>query len=96
MDEQLAARDACKWMVGVLRLAADYDCERALMDYVEAVLAKGPVPTLKHLQARYLPQQPVVNVNVEQHDLEAYDQHCRVALLLATPDVTVTEVRSHV
>ena len=71
-------------------LAADYDCERALMDYVEAVLAKGPVPTLKHLQARYLPQQPVVNVNVEQHDLEAYDQ------LLAASDVTVTEVRSHV
>ena len=90
VDEQLAARDACKWMVGVLRLAADYDCERALMDYLEAMLATGPVPTLKHLQARYLPQQPVVNVNVEQHDLEAYDQ------LLATPDVTVTEVRSHV
>ena len=100
VDEQLAARDACKWMVGVLRLAADYDCERALMDYVEAVLAKGPVPTLKHLQARYLPQQPVVNVNVEQHDLEAYDQKRATAravlLLLATPDVTVTEVRSHV
>ena len=90
VDEQLAPRDACKWMVGVLRLAADYDCERALMDYLEAMLATGPVPTLKHLQARYLPQQPVVNVNVEQHDLEAYDQ------LLATPDVTVTEVRSHV
>ncbi len=90
VDEQLAAREACKWMVGVLRLAADYDCERALMDYLEAALAKGPVPTLKHLQARYLPQQPVVNVNVEQHDLEAYDQ------LLATPDVTVTEVRNHV
>ena len=90
VDEQLAAREACKWMVGVLRLAADYDCERALMDYVEALLAKGPVPTLKHLQARYLPQQPVDNVNVEQHDLEGYDQ------LLATPDATVPEVRSHV
>lgn len=29
-DQQLQPRDACKWIVGVLRIAMDHDCEERL------------------------------------------------------------------
>ena len=87
IDCQLPAREACKWMVGVLRLAADHDCEAALIDDLEPRMAGGAMPTLKQLQARYLPPQPVHDVQVEQHALADYDR-----LLPAQAAVTVTEV----
>ena len=64
---RLPAREACKWMVGVLRIAADHDCEAALIDDLEPLMAGGDIPTLHQLQARYLPSQPGHDVPVTQH-----------------------------
>lgn len=36
-EQQLEFRDACKWMVGVLRIAMDYDCEERLGDELLAI-----------------------------------------------------------
>ena len=87
IDHALPAREACKWMVGVLRIAADHDCEAALIDDLEPLIAAGDIPTLHQLQARYLPSQPGHDVPVTQHALADYDR-----LLSSQAAVTVAEV----
>ena len=89
VDRQLPAREACKWMVGVLRIAADHDCETALMDEIEPRLAGGELPTLQQLQARYLPAQPGHDIQIEQHGLADYDR------LLLSSRQTLTAESSH-
>ena len=87
IDHALPAREACKWMVGVLRIAADHDCEAVLIDDLEPLIAAGEIPTLHQLQARYLPSQPGHDVPVTQHALADYDR-----LLSSQAAVTVAEV----
>ena len=87
IDHALPARDACKWMVGVLRIAADHDCEAILIDDLEPLIAAGEIPTLRQLQARYLPSQPGHDVPVTQHALADYDR-----LLSSQAAVTPAEV----
>lgn len=74
VDRRLAPREACKWMVGVLALAARYDCEQALGQQLVATLARGEVPALKTLQAQFLPAQHPPPLNACQHALADYDQ----------------------
>lgn len=74
IDRQLAPREACKWMVGVLALAARYDCERRLGQQLVAALARGKVPELKTLQAQFLPPQAPLVLPPCQHPLADYDQ----------------------
>lgn len=81
VDEQLPARQACKWIVGVLRLACDYDCERELIDSLEIMAAQDSLPDLKTLQASFLPQDAVPDIAMDQHALSDYDN------LLAAYDV---------
>ena len=88
IDHALPAREACKWMVGVLRIAADHDCETALIDALEPLIAAGDIPTLRQLQARYLPSQPGHDVPVTQHALADYDR-----LLSSQETVTPAEVQ---
>ena len=87
IDHALPAREACKWMVGVLRIAADHDCEASLIDDLEPLIAAGDIPTLHQLQARYLPSQPGHDVPVTQHALADYDR-----LLSSRETMTVAEV----
>ena len=68
-------------MDGVLRLASDYDCERALIDSLEVMISQDALPDLKRLQAQYLPQAITSTVQVTQHQLSDYDS------LLATKDL---------
>jgi len=83
VDTQLQPRDACKWMVGVLRLASDHDCEDALITLLEPMVEQT-FPDLKTLQARFLPQTDTSCTEVKQHTLADYD-----SLLIAssTPEV---------
>jgi hypothetical protein len=75
-----APRQACKLMVGALKLAADQDCEQALATYWQAALTEGASPTLADLQSRFARRAlPVVSTPVQQHDLAGYDA------LLAAP-----------
>jgi hypothetical protein len=73
-DQQFESREACKWIVGVLRIAADYGCEERLGAELLAVIAHHKtLPTLKILQERYLGRKPVPDIPVRQQDLAGYD-----------------------
>jgi transposase InsO family protein len=51
-NQQFEPRQACKWMVSVLRFAYDYDCEGLLAG---ELLQKPVLPELKDLQQRFMP-----------------------------------------
>jgi len=73
-DQQLQSRDACKWIVGVLRIAMDHDCEERLgNELLASVDNNKPLPPLKALQERYLGKQPVPAIPARQQDLASYD-----------------------
>ena len=73
-DQQFQSRDACKWIVGILRMAMDHDCEERLGNELLAIVDnKQPLPPLKALQARYLGHKLVPTIPTRQHDLESYD-----------------------
>lgn len=73
VDQQLEPREACKWIVGVLRLACDYDCEERLATDLLRQAERGPLPPLKTLQERYLRSgKPPLTVT-SQHALNDYD-----------------------
>jgi transposase InsO family protein len=73
-DQQFESRDACKWIVGVLRIAKDHDCEERLGNELLAQVDNNkPLPTLKTLQERYLGSKPVPVIPARQQDLASYD-----------------------
>jgi hypothetical protein len=73
-DRQFQARDACKWIVGVLRIAMDHNCEERLgHELLADVDNNRPLPPLKALQERHLGKQPVPAIPARQHDLAGYD-----------------------
>jgi hypothetical protein len=73
-DQQFQCRDACKWIVGVLRIAMDHDCEERLGNELLALVDNNePLPTLKTLQERYLGSKPVPVIPARQQDLASYD-----------------------
>jgi len=75
VNENLPPRDACKWIVGVLRLAYDYDCEGELAWQLTRAMEKEQLPALKKIQARYLPRSHgVTDIKTAQHQLDDYDQ----------------------
>jgi hypothetical protein len=73
-EQQLDIRDACKWIVGVLRIAMDHDCEERLGNELLATIDNHrPLPSLKALQGRYLGKQPIPAIPGRQHELAGYD-----------------------
>ena len=73
-DQQFQAQEACKWMVGVLRLAMDHGCEERLgHELLMTANNNKPLPILKALQERYLGKKPVPSIPARQQDLEGYD-----------------------
>ena len=74
-DQHLEAREACKWMVTVLRLAFEYDDEEALgRDLLNDVRA-GKFASITEIQGRYLTSQtPAPGAAAPQHDLVSYDE----------------------
>ena len=73
-DQQFQSRDACKWIVGVLRIAMDHDCEERLGNELLANIDnKKPLPSLKALQDRYLGNKSVPIIPTRQQDLASYD-----------------------
>jgi hypothetical protein len=74
IDRTLPKRDACKWIVTVLRLAYEYDCESQLAAQLLSELAGGALPDIKQIQARYLrPNELVNDRGIPQHSLADYD-----------------------
>jgi len=72
-DQKLPAKDACKWMVAVLRIAADHQCEKELGQTLLLQAQAGALPTLKALQAQYLKNQDQPELVTKQHDIADYD-----------------------
>lgn len=78
IDQQLEPRAACKWIVGILSLAARADCEQALGAYLQAQIAKDKFPSLHQLQQRFDPKASseltdALKGGCVQHALNAYD-----------------------
>jgi len=79
VNSNLANKEACKYIVGLLSLAAEFDCEENLGTFVLESLtlpANGIVPKLAVLRKKFGP--PEVSkkaaVNVKQHELKKYDE----------------------
>ena len=73
-DQKLPAKEACKWMVAVLRIAADHQCERELGQVLLLQAQAGALPSLKTLQAQYLQSQSLPELVAKQHDITDYDE----------------------
>ena len=78
IDRHFEGRQACKTMVGLLYLAAEHDCEKALAEAVLEKIAAQADFTLLDFERRFgremirLDQCP--DTDVQQHALTSYDQ----------------------
>ena len=73
-EQQFTPRDACKWIVAVLRFAYDYDCESLLAMELLQEARHTALPDLKTLQARYLQNTTPPEIPIRQHTIDEYDQ----------------------
>jgi transposase InsO family protein len=73
-EQQFTPRDACKWIVAVLRFAYDYDCESLLAMELLQEARHAALPDLKALQARYLQSTTPPDIPTRQHAIDEYDQ----------------------
>lgn len=74
-DQHLEAREACKWIVTVLRLAFEYDDEEGLGQDLLASARAGHFASITDMQARYLRGQTITSsVMTAQHPLASYDE----------------------
>lgn len=53
IDKTMSPQEACKFIVGLLHLAATCDCEKTLGVIVVAVLESGQQVSLAHLQKQF-------------------------------------------
>jgi DNA-binding XRE family transcriptional regulator len=81
LRDELMSAQACKRVVGALKLAADQDHAGPIGQWWLDALNKGHSPTLIELQDRFRKpgQSPVVALNVAQHKLADYDSLLKVA-----------------
>ena len=73
-EQQFSPQEACKWMVTVLRIAADYDCEGSLACELLPQTEQAQLPDLKTLQAKYLRHTEPPAIPLRQHQIADYDQ----------------------
>jgi len=73
IDQQLPARDACKWIVAVLRIAANHPCASELGQTLLQQAQAKTLPNLKTLQNRYLKTKIQPEISTKQHDIAGYD-----------------------
>ena len=74
VDQQLSSRDACKWIVVVLRIAATHSCEKTFGMTLLQQASADALPDIKTLQARYLNTRSQPKETTKQHDISDYDQ----------------------
>ena len=74
LEREIRGKTACKIIVGLLHLAATYDCERELGEVVSQIIVENKVISLTALQNRFSKRQVVVPViSVIQHELASYE-----------------------
>lgn len=87
-DRHLEKREACKWMVTVLRLAFEYDCEADLGEGLLEGALRGEFPSILAIQDRFLNHQ-TFDMDASQpvqHSLNTYDE-----LLMGTREFDIRE-----
>lgn len=74
-DQHLEKREACKWIVTVLRLAFEYDCEADLGEGLLEEARRGEFLSIKAIQERFLNYQTMdlYPLHTVQHPLSSYD-----------------------
>ena len=74
-DKALESREACKWMVTVLRFAYEYDAEKQLGEELLVEVKSGKFASIKAIQDRFFrPSQTMPELQGKQHDLQSYDE----------------------
>ncbi|WP_421910594.1 IS21 family transposase [Parahaliea mediterranea] len=74
-DQHLEPREACKWIVTVLRLAFEYDDEECLGLDLLAEARAGRFASIKDIQSRYLRGQEFTSATTTtQHSLISYNE----------------------
>ena len=72
-EAQFTPQVACKWIVHVLRIAHEKDCQDLLVRELLADAERFELPTLEVLQERYLPRSKAPAIPVRQHSVVDYD-----------------------
>lgn len=83
VDERLEAREACRFMVGLLQLAATASCEQPLGEAVLLTLSKEQPLRLCEFQAQFAKTRSMPEVTINQPSLRSYD----VAMATASKEV---------
>ena len=75
VDQHMKPKEACKFIVGLLHLAATQDCEVALAQTVLEHIDNGKPLSLSALQVQFIkqPQTTVPSLVVDQHEIAAYN-----------------------
>jgi hypothetical protein len=73
-EAQFTPQTACKWIVNVLHIAHENDCEQLLARQLLGEAQCFELPMLEVLQARYLPRTNVPPIPVRQHSIVDYDE----------------------
>ncbi len=74
IDRKMNSNDACKFMVGLLHLAATQDCQNELAEEVIALLKSNRKLKLSELQDRFTKNKLEIPVcSVSQHSLSSYN-----------------------
>lgn len=76
IDKIMEPREACKFIVGLLHLAATCNCEKILGEMVVSALESGKQISLSHLQKQFCkrPNHPQLELEIVHHPLETYNQ----------------------
>ncbi len=74
VNNTMDAKLACKFIVGLLHLAATEDCEHALGDAVMQCIAQNQSLRLTDFQSQFKKNITPPIVNIVQHALKSYDQ----------------------
>ena len=74
VDDVLEPHEACRYIVRLLHLAAQADCEQVLGQFVLAAIARGELPDNLSCRRRFSHEHSVVpELHVVQHALSDYD-----------------------
>jgi transcriptional regulator with XRE-family HTH domain len=74
IDKTMASQEACKFIVGLLHLAATSDCEKRLGEIVMEAIKKGQTVSLPHLQKQFCKKSGHPEMEIIHHSLEQYNQ----------------------
>jgi hypothetical protein len=70
---QFTPQVACKWIVSILRVAYDHDCEARLANALLLEAEQSTLPELEVVQARYIQRTESPAILVRQHAVSDYD-----------------------